>query len=117
MKRVRVILSPEAEKAYIYLNEHAAHSKHEQAFLRAVNRKIELIKANPHYGDSVPKRIIPKQYKEEFGITNLFRVELPGYWRMLYTLTDGENQVEIIAFVLDMLDHKTYDKKFGYKRS
>jgi hypothetical protein len=80
-----------------------------------VNRKIELIKSNPHYGDSVPKKLIPKRYLEKFGVTNLFRVELPGYWRLLYTLTDGENQVEIIAFVLDMLNHKVYDKKFGYK--
>ena len=34
---------------------------------------------------------------------------------MLYTLTDGESQIEIVAFVLDLLDHKDYDKKFGYK--
>jgi len=40
----------------------------------------------------------------------LFRVELPNFWRMYYTLTDDENQIEIIAFVLDILDHKEYDK-------
>jgi hypothetical protein len=34
---------------------------------------------------------------------------------MLYTLTNGETEIEIIAFVLDVLDHKKYDKKFGYK--
>jgi len=34
---------------------------------------------------------------------------------MLYTLTDGNNEVEIIALVLDVIDHKVYDKKFGYK--
>jgi hypothetical protein len=34
---------------------------------------------------------------------------------MLYTLTDRESEVEIIAFVLDVIDHKEYDKKFGYK--
>jgi hypothetical protein len=43
-------------------------------------------------------------------------VELPGFWRMLYTLTNGEREVEIIAFVLDVIDHKAYDKKFGYKK-
>jgi len=42
-------------------------------------------------------------------------VELPNYWRMLYTLTDGESKIEIIAFVLDVIDHANYDKKFGYK--
>jgi len=34
---------------------------------------------------------------------------------MLYTLTDGESEVEIIAFVLDIIDHEEYNKKFGYK--
>ena len=54
-------------------------------------------------------------YKIKYEAKNLFRVELPSFWRMLYTLTDGESQIEIVAFVLDVLDHKDYDKKFGYK--
>ncbi|MFZ2455999.1 MAG: hypothetical protein WAX07_05945 [Candidatus Altiarchaeia archaeon] len=49
-------------------------------------------------------------------MTNLFRIELPNYWRMLYTLTSGESQIEIIAFVLDIMNHRNYDKKFGYKK-
>ena len=57
--------------------------------------------------------MIPKEYKIKYGVTNLFRIELPQFWRMLYTLTNGD--IEIIAFVLDVIDHKTYDKKFGYK--
>ena len=43
-------------------------------------------------------------------------MELPDYWRMLYTLADGETRIEIIAFILDVIDHKGYDKKFGYKK-
>jgi len=34
---------------------------------------------------------------------------------MLYTLTDGGSEIEIIAFVLDIMDHPIYDKKFGYE--
>jgi len=34
---------------------------------------------------------------------------------MLYTLKDGDTKCEIIAFVLDLIDHPTYNKKFGYK--
>ncbi len=37
------------------------------------------------------------------------------FWRMLYTLTNNE-EVEIIAFVLDILNHQTYNKKFGYQK-
>jgi hypothetical protein len=36
---------------------------------------------------------------------------------MLYTLRDGETEIEIIAFILDIIDHKDYNKKFGYKKS
>ena len=35
---------------------------------------------------------------------------------MLYTLTEGDTEIEIVAFVLDVIDHKTYNKKFGYRK-
>ena len=116
MKTVRVILSPEAEKVYSYLNEHAPDSKKERMIPDAVKNKAELIKTNIHYGDSISKKLIPREYKSGYDITNLFRVELPDFWRMLYTLTPGENRNEIVAFVLDIIDHKTYNKKFGYRK-
>ena len=110
-----MILSREAEEAYNYLNERAAESKIERSILNSINKKVELIKVNPHYGDPISKKLIPQEYVEKYGVTNLFRVSLSNYWRMLYTLTDGETIVEIIAFVLDIIDHKQYNKKCGYK--
>ncbi len=110
MKNVRVILSPEAEEVYKYLNQQAPSSKIERSILSAINKKVELIKFNVHYGDSIKKDQIPEKYKTVYGINNLFRVELPNFWRMYYTLTDDENQIEIIASVLDILDHNEYDK-------
>jgi len=116
MKTVRVVFSPDAEEVYKYLNVQAVKSKTERTILNAIHKKVELIKANPHYGDPIAKNLIPWEYKAKYGITNLFRVELPSFWRMLYTLTDGETEIEIIAFVLDVIDHKEYDKKFGYTK-
>ncbi|MGA1847875.1 MAG: hypothetical protein ACMUHB_00920 [Thermoplasmatota archaeon] len=113
---VRVILSDEAEEVYRYLNAHAEESKIERSILNSITKKVDLVKANPHYGNPYSKKMIPEEYIEKYGITNLFRVELSNYWRMLYTLTDGGSVVEIIAFVLDIVDHKTYDKKFGYRK-
>ena len=57
-----------------------------------------------------------KEYINKYQITNLFKVELPNFWRMLYTLEDGDTKIEVIAFVLDLVNHKTYNKKFGYKQ-
>jgi mRNA-degrading endonuclease RelE of RelBE toxin-antitoxin system len=114
-KKVRVIFSPEAEEVYKHLNEIALNSKIDSSILNAINKKVELIKSNIHYGEPIAKKLVPKEYKIKYEVTNLFRVELPSFWRMLYTLTDGDSEIEIIAFVLDILDHKDYNKKFGYR--
>ena len=62
MRQIRVKLSPEAEEVYKYINAQAPNSKLERMILNAVNQKIELIKANQHYGDGIPKKLIPKEY-------------------------------------------------------
>lgn len=114
MKPVRVILSPEAEEVYKYLNEKAPTSKIERSILNAVNNKRNLIKANPQYGEPVAKAKIPLEYRQKYGANNLFWVGLPKGWRMFYTLTPN-GEIEIIAFVLDIFDHDKYNKKFGYR--
>jgi len=115
MKKIRVILSPDAKEVYNHLKEEAPRSKTERTILNSINKKVEVIKTNPHYGDPIAKTLIPEEYLDKYEITNLFRVELPNFWRMLYTLKDGDTKCEIIAFVLDLIDHPTYNKKFGYK--
>ena len=117
MKKIKVILSPEAKEVYEFLNRESQNSKFEKTILNALHNKIEHIKNNIHYGQPIAKKLIPQEYFVKYGITNLFRVELPNYWRMLYTLSNGESEIEIIAFVLDLVDHKVYDKKFGYKKN
>ncbi|MBU0757894.1 MAG: hypothetical protein KKF44_07520 [Nanoarchaeota archaeon] len=114
-KPVRLILSSEAEEVYRYLNERAPHSKIDNSILNAINKKVELIKVNIHYGNPISKDRIPGEYIVNYNVKNLFRVELPNYWRMLYSLTNDDSEIHIIAFVLDIIDHKEYNKKFGYK--
>ena len=116
MKKIRLILSSDATEIYNDLKRKATTSKIERSILSAIIKKVELIKSDPHYGDPIAKDLIPSFYINKYGIRNLFRVELPNYWRMLYSLRDGETKVEIIAFVLDLVDHPTYNKKFGYKK-
>jgi hypothetical protein len=113
MKHVRVVLSPEAEEVYEYLNEKAPNSKMERSILNAVNNKKNLIRANIHYGQPIGKAKIPSEYVRNYGVNNLFWVGLPHGWRMLYTLASN-GEVEIIAFVLDIFDHDKYNKRFGY---
>jgi hypothetical protein len=118
---VRVVLLGEAEKSFKELNEIVGiqldakrENSDEIQLLRSIKQKIDFLKANPFYGDPISKKLIPKEYKNEYRVINLFRVELSGFWRMLYTLKG--DQIEIVAFILDIIDHPTYDDKFGYKR-
>ena len=114
-KTIKLILSPEAKEVYFYLNENASKSQIDNSILNAINNKVEIIKINSHYGNPIQKDRIPNEYIIKYNIKNLFRVELPNYWRMLYTLTNNDSEVHIIAFVLDIINHKEYNKKFGYK--
>ena len=111
MKKVRVILSEDAQVAYKHLVVESAHSKIEKTILQSIQKKIELIKLNYHYGEPIAKQKIPTK----FNVTNLFWVELANHWRLLYTLTNNDSDVEIIAFVLHISDHKIYDKVMKYK--
>lgn len=110
-KEVRVHLKWQAQEAYLELKKR--DDKEAQILLRSIHRLIDILKENPQFGDPVRKQLIPRQFQEK-GIQNLYRVELSNYWRMLYTLQG--TQVEIFCFVLSIMDHKEYDKLFGYKK-
>jgi hypothetical protein len=114
---VRVVLLDQAKAEFEELNRIAAKqqakgekSSEEMQLLKSIKQKIEIIKLNPVYGDKIPKEQIPKN----LDVPNLFHVGLTGYWRMVYSLQG--NQIEIVAFVLYIVDHPSYDKIFGYRK-
>jgi hypothetical protein len=110
-KEVRIILKWQGKEAYLELKKR--DDKEARAILDSFNRVKEILKENPQYGDPIAKDLIPRKFKEA-GIQNLYRVELSNYWRALYTI-EG-NKVEIFLFVLSIVDHKEYNKLFGYKK-
>ncbi len=109
-KEVRVFLKDGAKESYLELKKRK--DKEAESILNSVERIISILKDNPQYGQPISKRLIPKTFVK-MGIKNLYRIELSNYWRMLYTI-EG-NDVEILLFVLNIMDHKGYDKLFGYK--
>jgi Txe/YoeB family toxin of Txe-Axe toxin-antitoxin module len=118
-KQARVILLDEADSEYKRLSKIVEmqadkENSEEMQLLRSINQKIEFLRLNPFYGDGIHKSLIPKDYLLRYKIKNLWRAELVHHWRMLYTVKG--DQVDIICFVLEITDHKTYDKIFGYKK-
>ena len=119
-KEVSVRLSNEANKVYEELNKlvgeeklKGVNSSFHQTLLRSIKRVSDLLKQNPFAGDQVPKRQAPGKYALKYDADNVWRIELADRWRMVYTITG--DQVEIITFVMDIFDHREYDKVFGYK--
>ena len=82
--------------------------------LSSINTALRNIKANPYYGNLIPRKYISKSTIKRYGTDKILRVELVGYWRLLYTLIGDE--VKIIAFILEFMDHNKYNKIFGYKK-
>ena len=85
-----------------------------QTLLNSIKQKIELLRDNPEYGIHIPKDRTPKDYIRDYDVNNLWKVNLSGAWRMIYTIRGSE--VEIISLILDIMNHKDYNKKFGYKK-
>ena len=119
-KEIVVKFDPDAYKEYEELQELV--TKGEQAkkkptydqLLTSINTALRNLKADPHYGDLIPRKYISKGVVQRYGTDKILRVELVGYWRLLYTLIGDE--VKIIAFILEFMDHDKYNKIFGYKK-
>lgn len=82
--------------------------------LRAIDREVDNLKIDPQRGIHIPHRNIPKELYVKYNADNFWKINLPDYWRMIYTITG--NRVEIIALVLEILDHKRYSRLFGYRK-
>jgi len=86
-----------------------------EQLLTSVNNAIRNIKADYRYGDLIPRKELSKKAIQKYGTDKICRVELVGFWRLLYTIIGDE--VKIVAFILEFIDHPTYDKIFkSYKR-
>ena len=109
-KEVRVFLRGDARETYLQLKKRK--DKEARMILNSIERINEILKKNPQYGDPIRKELIPYSLKK-LGIQNLYRVELSNFWRMLYTVEGSK--IEILLFILKIMNHKEYDKLFGYK--
>ena len=119
-RNIRVIFLVQAKDDFEALNkivgEQMAQGKtnsEEMQLLKSIKNKIELLKINPDYGDNISKKLMPNEYVIKYGATNLYRIEIAHFWRMLYTIRG--DQIEVICFILDIVDHNKYNKKFGYR--
>ncbi len=116
MKIVRIKLSEEAEATYLMLQREARTSKLSRSIFNGIEHKKEVLKTNPFYGENVSKKLFPHYLVVKYGITNLVHNRLPQFWRMTHSVMSNEDKTEIIILILEIADHPTYDKRFGYEK-
>jgi Txe/YoeB family toxin of Txe-Axe toxin-antitoxin module len=85
----------------------------EKALYEQLNKAFKNLGEDAFCGIQIPKRLIPREYITRFGqLTNLWKYNLPDAWRLIYTIKN--NQVNVLSIILEWLDHKEYERRFGY---
>ncbi len=88
---------------------------HEKELAKWIEKAIIKLVENQLIGVVVPQKLWPVEYVRNYGINNLRKCNLPGGWRLRYTVK--ANNVEIIPIILEWLPHHEYERRFGYKQS
>ena len=88
---------------------------HNSTFQRWIEDMETVLKENMFAGEQISKKQIPSQYKERYGVNNLFRYAHPEGYRSCYTISYEEG-FDVCPHILDLLSHEEYDKIFRYRK-
>ncbi len=77
-----------------------------------VNQVIDEMKQDKNLGDYIKKKPWPDKYVKTHEVTNLYRCEIGGNHRLIYTIR-GRKEDKVYQ-LLDLFTHKEYDRLFGY---
>ena len=83
-----------------------------QEFSSQLTRALMNIERNAFCGVQIPKRLIPKEYFQRYKIKNLWKYNLSGGWRVLYSIES--NGIIVMSIIICWLNHKEYERRFKY---
>ncbi len=107
-----MLLSRVFSEFYTKLSGRVKRDGEARYLLKIFQRGIDKLKLDREAGKRISKRLMPKEYLAKFGVTNIWKLNLDDRWRMVYTIVGDEKSLACVVF--DVLDHKEYDRKFGY---
>ena len=84
----------------------------EREIYKWLNSAFERLKKDPFCGIQIPSRLIPQEYRKKYRINNLWKLNMPEGWRLIYSV--AADQVLILAIILEWMNHKKYERRFGY---
>ena len=97
-----IFLDDELQRSYDSL-------KDDDPIKKGIKKALKEISENAFCGRNVKRELVPKKYS---NLKSLWIYNLPSAWRLVYSI--APNEIEIIAVVLDWMDHKDYERLFGY---
>ena len=80
--------------------------------MKIINAGLDVLKGNMFAGERIERRKFPKYYVQKYGVNNLYKFNLDSRTRLIYTLVAEETEIAVV--VLEILDHKKYEERFGY---
>lgn len=105
-KRVSIKLLGDAKESYMKLKkmieeEHkkGIENSFNQTLFRSIENKISILKREYDSGIHIPKNKIGKKYLLKYDVTNLWKVNISGGWRIIYTIKQPQRdntEVEIL---------------------
>ena len=79
---------------------------------RIVDYALTTLKVDYSAGTQIQHALWPREYVKKYGIRSLFKLDLEGGLRLVYTILAEGRAASVI--VLECLSHKEYEKRFGY---
>lgn len=108
---VEVILSDEAERAEARLA--ASSSKESSSIIRRIEYYRQRLVEDCLHGEVIPfplpRTAEPLEIRHA-PLENLYCVDLPAFWRMLYTIVRADGKPYV--YVMEIIEHATYSKWF-----
>lgn len=101
--------NPDVRNAFYSLQK--GTYEHKKLF-KNLNLALNRLEENAFSGIQIPKKLIPNEYISKYNVNNLWKINLPKGWRMIYTIANSE--IIVISILVDWLSHKEYEKKFKY---
>ncbi len=80
---------------------------------KSILKTMSDLKENIFCGKNIAKRLIPIYYAKKYGINNAWWYPLPNGWRLIYSILTP-SKTEIIAGILEFMNHKNYERRFSY---
>ncbi|MFH0969980.1 MAG: hypothetical protein V1776_00790 [Candidatus Diapherotrites archaeon] len=84
----------------------------EQRLAGWIRKAIDRLVIDSKYGVKVPSSLWPKVYIQEYKITNLWKIDLPHGWHMMYTIR--KHELDLLGVILEWLDHARYERRHHY---